>query len=321
MQTAADGTRLGLTIYEAGEVGGPGMGGCPDGPGGGITAVPPAPPVAYNPLNLANSVQNPNVMHGVVLFPERDMVVAGGFVAGDDLQIVVRRQDPANPDDPLGKIVGTARGIAFASPEGGMQEVNHPGGLCWSGQTPDVRPGDKVDVFKVVGGVFSVGDTQEVIGVAVTRAPYLNASNQLIIEGTMPEGFPLERMEQRIVNPEFRDAPLPSRLKDRTIRADTQGGRIRLDDGTEIGSGFLTLIPGTTNQWRATYTGLDATQRTLAARGQIRIMAWEALGAVDPTNGEQARLGLTIYEFEETNGPGFGGCPKTGSNLIPIPLP
>ncbi len=36
-----------------------------------------------------------------------------------------------------------------------MLEVNHPGGVCWSGQTPDLRDGDRLDVFEVVNEASS----------------------------------------------------------------------------------------------------------------------------------------------------------------------
>ncbi|KRF08958.1 hypothetical protein ASH00_04585 [Arthrobacter sp. Soil782] len=47
-QEDADGNRQGLTIAEFGELGGPGMGGCPAGPGD-QTGLPRAPPRWYVP--------------------------------------------------------------------------------------------------------------------------------------------------------------------------------------------------------------------------------------------------------------------------------
>ena len=43
-QTTPAGDRLGLTIFEVGEVGGPGFGGCPPGRGGAVPPRPPTPP-------------------------------------------------------------------------------------------------------------------------------------------------------------------------------------------------------------------------------------------------------------------------------------
>jgi hypothetical protein len=320
----AVGDRLGLTIYEAGESGGPGMGGCPPGPGGAIAPKPPAYPVPYNPLNLQDAA-NPTdfaALAEVVAFPMRDFMGVEGLPANShqDLQIVLRRQDPNNPSNPNGVIVGSARGLSstiLVDDETGEQmdvlEVNHPGGICWTGQTPRFQANDKLDVFKVVNGAFAGGQTQTVIGVTISEPPFVNASNQLIVRGTMPEGFVMEQMEQRIVQPLFRDGN-GSRIQRRDIRADVFGGVIL---GVTGATGFL--VPTSPTTWQATYIGLNATELKLAMAGGFRIMAWQALGPV--VGGEAARLGMTIWEYGEVGGPGMGGCPTSGGLTIPIPLP
>jgi hypothetical protein len=323
----AAGNTLGLTIYEASEFNGPGMANCPPGPGGAIAPNPPAYPVPYNPLNLVDAEFPPAdltlLKPDFVGFPARDFVGAEGWPVGTDLQIVVRRADPNNPNNANGVIVGTARGTTYLFRGVSMLEVNHPGGVCWSGQTPDLRDGDRLDVFEVVNNQFVRGQTQRIIGVKVTGIPTIepdpanpNAS-VLVVRGTKPADQPLERMAYEIVNPDFRDLPPPDTLKDRVIGADTAGGRVRYDNGTITTNHFLEL-DGSDTQWKATFRGLSATLMQYAIRGASSISAWLAS---DPNPAVEAAYGLTIFEYGETNGPGMGGCPSTGGFTIPIPLP
>lgn len=297
-QTTAAGDRLGMTIFEVGEVGGPGISGCPPGPGGTVPPSPPERPVFYNPAHLIDATQPQRAL--VTVFPERDFVSIEGFPAGTDLQVVVRRMtDPARP------VIGTARGLV---PSGGIFEVNHPGGVCWSGQTPDIRPGDWVDVFSVVNLGFSEGQKQQVIGAQVTRRTTITSDGQVRVDGVAIDPrnnlpMPLANVEQRIINPDFTG----TRIGRRDIRADVNGGRI---DNIPGATGML-RANGAPN-WRALYTGLNPTEQNLAVAGQSRAMAWFS------TNANGDRFGMTISEFEEVGGPGFGGCPATGSATIPI---
>ena len=252
-----------------------------------------------------------------MVFPSRDFVSPAGFPIGQEMQIVVRRQDPNNPNSPNGVIVGTARGTTVNAEGTGMMEVNHPGGLCWSGQTPDIRAGNKVDMFRIVNGAFAGGETQEVIAVDIHAGSVCEFTNRLIINGTMPEGWPLARLEHRVIQPAFREVA-GSRIGRRDIRADIAGGRVG-QPTIPGGTGFIAQTSPTT--WRATYTGLNATERALALTGEHRIMAWLAEGAIPPGEDEPARAGLTIFEYDLQGGPGMGGCPATGGFTIPIPLP
>jgi hypothetical protein len=335
--TDAAATRLGMTIYEEDEISGPGGGACPAGPGGAIGPNPPDYPVPYNPLNLidaANPPADPSAMMEVAVFPMRDFTGAEGLApkSKQDIQFVLRRQDPNNPNNTNGVIVGTARGVTTdilvddeTAERMDVLEVNHPGGVCWSGQTPDMRAGDKLDVFKIVGGTlvngkmvggtFAGGQTQEVIDVSISEPPFINGSNQLIVRGTMPAGFVMSRMEQRIVQPLFRDTQ-GSRIGKRDIRADVFGGVIRDVNGA---TGWL--VPTSATTWEATYTGLNATELGLAMKGGFRIMAWQSDGPVPVGGGEGLRIGLTIWEYGEHGGPGMGGCPAAGGFTVPVPMP
>lgn len=303
-QTTAAGDRLGMTIYEVGEFGGPGIGGCPPGPNGVIAPQNPSAPVHYIPSNLldASVPSNQFALKDVTVFPERDFLSIEGFPAGTDLQIVVRRGNSATP------VVGTARGIVGRS---GIFEVNHPGGVCWTGQTPDIGPGDMIDVFKVVDMGFSAGQTQRVMNARITRAAFVTGTGEVRVNGTAVDAsgapLPLRLMEQRIINPDFEN----TRIGRREIRADINGGRVENIPGA---TGNLLRTGGaTSSEWRAVYSRLNAAEQQLAVAGQSRAMAWLS------TNGNGDRFGMTIYEAGEVGGPGMSGCPAAGSASIAIP--
>lgn len=308
-----DGERLGMTIYEVGEIGGP-MGGCPPGPNAVI--VPPAPPTQpanYEPKALrsaAISGEQPG-LKDVVVFPERDFVSVSGYSAGTELQVVVRRGDyppPAQNERDVGPVegfvvVGTARGIVDGD---GLFEVNHPGGVCWSGQTPNIAPNDWVDVYPV-NDMGLYGQTQRVIDAKVTQTAAIKDRNVQVFGSAVgakgSSSHPLAFVEQRIINPDFKNTSIGRR----DIRADINGGRVNTN-----GRGNL-VQTGDKGEWSATYIGLDpTTEQPLAIAGQNRAMAWLSTD----TNGN--RYGLTIYEAGEVGGPGMGGCPSTGNAMIKI---
>jgi len=308
MDTTENGDRLGITIYEVGEVGGPGFGGCPAGPVPLAAPEPPDAPVPYDPaalLDPESPATDLAALHEVVIFPERDFVVADGFPAGVNLQLVVRRPG-------LG-IIGSARGTTDAA---GLLEVNHPGGVCWTGQTPDIRPGDLVDVFQYEDpSLFTVGDetfvsgqTQRTIDVAVTQAASVDAAGNVVVLGSArrPDGSPfdLAMMEQRIINPDL----VNTRVGRRDLSADLEGGRV---GDVPDASGTLERDPADPLRWIATYAGLNETEKLVAVEGQSRALAWIA------TNANGDRFGITIFEYGEVGGPGFGGCPQPGNTPLP----
>ena len=302
-QTTAAGDRLGMTIYEVGEIGGPGIGGCPPGSTGVTPPAAPTPPVHYAPNSLldASFRANQPSLKDVTVFPERDFISIDGFPPGTELQVVVRRGTNSTP------VIGTARGIVA---RGGVFEVNHPGGVCWTGQTPNIGAGDFIDVFKVVNSAFSAGQTQRVIDAKVTRPAFINPNGEVRVNGTASDNgaaLPLAFMEQRIINPDFTS----TRIGRRDIRADTSGGRVENVPG---GAGNLLRTGASpSDQWRAIYTGLNDAEKQFAVAGQSRAMAWLS------TNGNGDRFGMTISEFGEVGGPGMGGCPAPGNTSIAIP--
>jgi hypothetical protein len=137
------------------------------GPAQAQTTPPPSPPPGV-PIN------NPPVApHSILVFNQRSFVSASGFGANDVVRIdvihrltsnVVSSLDVIPQDDP-------------ATPEfDGIVEVNHPGGSCWRGVTPDIRAGDRVrtTALNTVTGAVVIDETtvQDVkAGTPTDKAP------------------------------------------------------------------------------------------------------------------------------------------------------
>src|SRR4051794_19958418 len=204
----------------------------------------------------------------VTVFPERDFVTIEGWPAGQDFKLEVLRN---------GVVIGTATGTIGAD---GIGEVNHPGGFCWIGFTPDILPGDAVRALeldgtgapKLDGGGQPIGDmTQSAL---ITAQQATQVGGQVVIHGTARAiaggQLPIGSLEQRIVAPD-----LVGLIGKRDIRAP--------------GSGTLSYDgPGSTN-WTATYSGLGGAAMDAAVAGETRILSWMATPAGD-------RSGITIFE-------------------------
>jgi hypothetical protein len=229
-------------------------------------------------------VEPPPTPHLFTVFPDRDFVSVEGFDPGESLSVRVLRN---------GVQIGSATGEAG---DEGIFEVNHPGGACWIGSTPNIMAQDKV-IVAPTGSPADVGEATTAADLHASAA--VEEAGRIVIRGTARNAdgsaMDLALIEQRIVNPAFRDVGLPKR----DIRA--------VSDGS--GEGTLTRDPvGVDNpdgaKWTAIYSGLTAAQRRAALAGQTRVLGWQATDAA----GE--RLGMTIHEVGELGGPGFGGCPQ-----------
>lgn len=223
-------------------------------------------------------ISNPGT-HIITVFPERDMVSAEGYAAGDRPTIQVLRG---------GAVIGTASNLV---PVAGIVEVNHPGGGCWEGTTPDIRSGDVIRVLTAP----DVGDQTFVGNVTVTQpATKVNATT-VVMKGTAVASgggqLPADQLEARVVaaNQSF---ALNGR---RTLRAGAPGSG---GDGVVVYDG-----PGLTT-WTATWTGLggagadgvtDADRATAANTSESRGM-WL---------GRNAAVGneVTIFEYAAIGGP------------------
>lgn len=227
----------------------------------------------------------PELPHEVVIFPERDFVVADGYDANTSLNFTLKRN---------GVVIGTASGTTDGA---GFLEVNHPGGVCWNNFTPNILPEDVVEVTNASGD----GDRSRTANVTAEAAEIVGTD--VVIHGTAQNAdgsqIPIDLMEQRIVQPAFRDTP-GSTITRRDIRATSDGA----------GEGSISYDAPGSNNWTATYSGLNAVERDLAVDGQTRILSW-----LD-TNAAGDRLGITIYEVGELGGPGFGGCPATADYAV-----
>src|SRR3954466_12475343 len=174
----------------------------------------------------------------IISFPSRDFVSATGL----DLTKVytVEVQHPA------GTVAGPVADLAPKDDgEGGglgIIEINHPGGYCWTGVTPDIRPGDIVRIKDQTTGAVDESSVHNV----TAKRPVQTAPDTIQIHGTAQDanGAPLPEaeLEQRLVVPN--DAfDVNGR---RTLRATDAGG----SDGTLKYDGAGSI------NWTATYSGL-----------------------------------------------------------------
>ncbi|WP_104137707.1 Ig-like domain-containing protein [Arthrobacter sp. ZGTC131] len=240
-------------------------------------AIPTAVP-AFAVIN--DPVADPHV---VTVFPQRDMVSAEGYADGDRPTIQVLRG---------GAVIGTASNLV---PVGGIVEVNHDGGGCWEGVTPDIRPGDVIRVLTAP----DVGEQTFTGNVTVTQPATKVNAGTVVMKGTAVASgggqLPADQLEARVVAPNQAFA-LNGR---RTLRASAPGAG---DDGVITYDG-----PGLTT-WTATWTGLTGA----GADGLS-----DADRAVSPTSESRGMwLGrnpdllteVTIFEYGAAGGPAAPDC-------------
>ena len=215
----------------------------------------------------------PATPHSIIVFPQRDFVSASGYAAGSYTVEVIRGTTTVSRSTPTPAVddPGTP---GFD----GIVEVNHPGGGCWTGVTPDIRTGDIVRVTDAAG----VPDQATTANVIASRA-IQTAADTVVIHGTAADaaGNQIDpaQLEQRLVanGADFSTGAFISTATEGTIAYDA---------------------PGST-KWTATYTGLRPADVTRALRAESRIL-W--LGRAPLVGNEQ-----TIFE----NGPGITGGPST----------
>ncbi|HEX8163642.1 MAG TPA: choice-of-anchor D domain-containing protein [Pyrinomonadaceae bacterium] len=247
-------------------------------------------------------VNNPPVApHSILVFTERAFVSVSGYDPTHTVRVEVHHQPSALGP---GTIIQSQTGNPGAD---GIFEVNHPGGVCWLTNTPDMRAGDRVQTIDTdpATGVVTIDETtvqglKAASPVTVTADdPATPAGEGVVtITGTAfdPAGNPLDinSLEQRMVIPG--DAfDLNGR---RTLRADAAAA----NDGV--------LVYTTPGNWTATYRGLSQADVDRVMGGDTRIM-W--LGA-DPAAGVEG----TIYEVGQVKAP-MGGCPAPLERLPPPP--
>jgi len=276
----------------------------------------------------ASAVGVPTFPDNLVIFPDRDFLSVEGFDAhiGENALVQVIRG---------GQVVGAAE--VTLGPGGVPFEVNHPGGYCWGNDvvggtgflsgtaapgalpnvTPDIRPGDDIVV------TFADGSTSEITtqDAFVADAPENGTADKPAVSGvdTVVSGdadfiagfesrFTIrgrintanpDFVEQRIVNPDLTDTAVAKR----DIRAVPDPAGFVLDKNDSYQSKLD--IDTVNHTFVATYLFRDPALAQIAATGGgERLLTWMV------TDIAANRQGITIAEFGEPGGPGFGGCPN-----------
>ena len=169
----------------------------------------------------------PVLPNNIVIFPERDFVVLEGYEskAGQNVTVTVTRNGVQTSS--------ARRRVGRGDPS---LEINHPGGVCWRGVTPDIQPGD------LVTATFQDGrrDSARTLDVAVTGLQPVDTPTgpQLVVNGTVGAGVNTElhraagHRSPSSGNPGQQDRP-------RDIRADGAGGRV---DDVPGGTGDLSFV-------------------------------------------------------------------------------
>jgi hypothetical protein len=245
----------------------------------------------------------------IVVFPDRDFVSIEGYEAdaGKTMTVTVTRG---------GQVVGKGQGTIAAG--GVALEVNHPGGVCWGtgpgapNVTPDITAGDVVTI--AVDGT-PVGDSTSIDAAvrATTGGPAVEIDGTdptiLRIRGHVGPGVNTAQLEQRIIAPDLRTTVVARR----DVRA-IPGPRTTDPRGAYDSALEFTAAGGGGSDFVATYWFPTEEIAATAAAGGVRIMSWLVEDA------DANRQGLTISEFGEPGGPGFGGCPN-GPSLSGPPAP
>ena len=230
----------------------------------------------------------------VIAFPERDFMSGDGFTAGAIVNYKVTHTN------------GSSFTAAVRADLDGLAEINHPGGACWTGTTPDIRAGD---VVTATDGVAADAVTFTVPNTQVQRVTN-PAPGTIVVKGwaatnggpTTPgtTRLPDDQVESRIVAPRNSFALTGKR----TLRASPVGG----EDGT------FTWDSPTSTRYTATYSGLSQSDVDLAMGvGEARTL-WLGSDPLDPRDGSIFESGDSIIGGSST-----GFCDGTAGSIANIP--
>ncbi|MFG2110980.1 hypothetical protein ACGFK5_29725, partial [Micromonospora chersina] len=237
----------------------------------------------------------PVVGHVVSAFPARDFVSAEGYRVDETYTVEVHHSELRG-----GSVVSSQSGIR--PDEQGLVEVNHPGGACWVGVTPNIVAGDVVRVVvdsSPEPGRVGVADQTTVADVTASR-PTSPAPGTIVVHGTARAAdggqFPLDQLEARLVAP----GKIFELSGKRSLRAPG-----------EVGATFRYDAADSTD-WTATWTGLSA--------GDVKLgLGAESMGSWvgrDPAANNES----TVYE----TGAGIAAgpqapCTAPKEKLPPLP--
>jgi hypothetical protein len=246
----------------------------------------------------------------ILVFPERDFVSLTGFPTTPLTVRVVR----------AGVVIGSAHGTPVLDPAAGesLIEVNHPGGVCWDGVTPDLLPGDVVQVITDDSNPLDpVGRSATTRNVSTDFAQPADLDGDAVPDDVLVHGravdlatggpVPLADLEQRIIQP----ALVPINGK-RSLRAP--------GDGTLVYDPVDPVTNPDGTRWTATYLNLGAAATAAAtdtASSETRILSWQAADAAGTF------FGITIFEVGSAvaGGPGFPGCPNAAADVVTASTP
>lgn len=247
----------------------------------------------------------------IEIFPKRDMVALEGYVdqAGETATVTVSRN---------GQQIGIGEGVVDAT---GFLEFNHPGGSCWTGVTPNIAGGDLVEVrfsetaFTDGAYVSSAKITSVTHGDFTATPAEGDVEGTVTIAGTYGDDFgtrfDLSRFVVEVVNPEMR-RPDPSTPP--TLIGERAIGWTPTVDPAEPNGGPGYSVEGTAadGAFSVTFSMFSAVDAERVLDGEHVVTSWMQ------DSGELA-LGNSLYEFGETDGPGFGGCPAGPAGQAPLP--
>ncbi|HEV7522248.1 MAG TPA: chitobiase/beta-hexosaminidase C-terminal domain-containing protein [Candidatus Angelobacter sp.] len=212
--------------------------------------------------------------YSILIFPERDFVSTAGYADGTETVTLelIRNGTVVNTVGPVNPIVDPKTGT--------LAEINHPGGFCWTGSVPYLRPGDQVrqTVTNATGTVVNQTTTQD-----VTAERPLNPSAGVIeVHGTAiaADGSRIlvDQLEQRLIS---KNNPFAVNGK-RTLRASAGSEGTLIYDPIDPDKN-----PGGI-RWTATYKNLSAGDVSLAMASESRIL-WRG---INPASTAEA----TIFE-------------------------
>src|SRR3954452_15574566 len=243
-KTVTPSLRRGLTVVAVMLLGGLGL------PAVGIAPASAAvAPLTVNEPPVGN--------HSVIAFPQRDLISASGYAQNELVTVELIH--------PNGTTITAGSGLLPQddprTPDfDGLVEVNHPGGYCWQGTTPDIRPGDKV---RVTVDATGVADQTTVANVTAGR-PAQTAPDTVVVHGTAAQAdglqLPVAQIEQRMVaNRQIFAASGSRTLRAASVAPAKGGGTLKYDDATG-------------NAWTATYKGLTPEDVIMALGAESRAL-------------------------------------------------
>src|SRR3954469_181274 len=204
--------------------------------------------------------------HFINVFPSRDFVHIEGYEPGAQVKVTVRHDPTAITSLTNAGQDASATGTVGSD---GIFEVNHPGGACWTGFTPDIRPGDTVSVSDPAAPAGTPPLDSMVVQNVSGGRPIQTAPDTIVVHGTAANA---DGSRPNV-------AILGSRLISPT-RFFANGGKRNLN------APAVTYDDATGHAWTATYQGLGPDDMTTALEADTSA-AWVVTAPTGATPLEQ----------------------------------